>query len=185
MKFHNLNGPSINVNFFLNDGLLTRISLTNTAQQGTTWHVFSSSTSCDLEKAICNWMEAYCLKNHVKAAIPFFLDRISPFLHNVLQQLCRIPFGQSMSYQQLAKSINHPRATRAVGNACGRNPLPLLIPCHRILTACGNLGGFSGGLLVKEKLLLHEGISFAHSSQEPVQKLCSGSYAQKTSKFGF
>jgi O-6-methylguanine DNA methyltransferase len=68
-----------------------------------------------------------------------------------------IPFGKTLSYQEIALSIGNPKACRAVGGACGANPIPLLIPCHRVLAAHKHLGGFSGGLDWKIKLLTREG----------------------------
>lgn len=72
---------------------------------------------------------------------------------NALQQ---VPFGELQTYQALAKKVGRPKAARAVGNAIGRNPLPLIVPCHRVVAASG-LGGFSGGLPVKKYLLSKEG----------------------------
>lgn len=68
-----------------------------------------------------------------------------------------IPFGETVSYQAIALSINNPKACRAVGGACGANPIPVLVPCHRVLAANQRLGGFSGGLDWKIKLLKREG----------------------------
>jgi AraC family transcriptional regulator of adaptative response/methylated-DNA-[protein]-cysteine methyltransferase len=71
--------------------------------------------------------------------------------------IAKIPYGQTVSYSELAERIGFPRAVRAVASACGANPVPLAIPCHRIIAKDGSLGGFSlGGLEVKEKLLAVE-----------------------------
>ena len=80
------------------------------------------------------------------------------FQKKVWEALCRIPYGKSTTYGELAKQIGSPRATRAVGQALKRNPVPILIPCHRILAARGKIGGFAGGLDEKRRLLEHEGI---------------------------
>ena len=69
-----------------------------------------------------------------------------------------ITIGQTKSYAEVANAIGRPKATRAVGQACGANPIPVLIPCHRVLAANHKLGGFSAGLSWKEKLLDIEGI---------------------------
>jgi len=72
---------------------------------------------------------------------------------------CRgIPYGQTRSYGWIAGQIGKPGASRAVGNALGKNPIPIIIPCHRVLAADGGIGGFSGGLDVKRRLLKLEGI---------------------------
>lgn len=78
------------------------------------------------------------------------------FQVRVWQELTRIPFGQTRSYGDIAEQIGHPAAYRAVGNANGKNRLPLLVPCHRVLAAGGKLGGFTGGIGLKKRLLAHE-----------------------------
>ena len=75
------------------------------------------------------------------------------FQKQVWQAISSIPWGQTATYGELAEMINKPRAVRAVGTACGRNPLPLFIPCHRVTAAGGRLGGFSAGLPWKRYLL--------------------------------
>jgi methylated-DNA-[protein]-cysteine S-methyltransferase len=81
----------------------------------------------------------------------------TPFQLRVWQELRRIPRGQAISYKELARRVGNPRATRAVGQANGRNPIPLIIPCHRVIAADGSLGGYSSGLERKRWLLRHEG----------------------------
>ncbi|HEX3684311.1 MAG TPA: methylated-DNA--[protein]-cysteine S-methyltransferase [Bryobacteraceae bacterium] len=82
--------------------------------------------------------------------------RGTPFQLRVWQELRRIPFGATCSYSEIAETIGQPTACRAVGNANGKNRLPLVIPCHRVLAASGKLGGFTGGLGLKRRLLDHE-----------------------------
>ena len=74
----------------------------------------------------------------------------------VLGALQNIPYGQTCTYSDIAKVIHRPRAVRAVGAANGRNPLPIVIPCHRVIGADGSLTGFGGGLPAKQWLLAHE-----------------------------
>jgi methylated-DNA-[protein]-cysteine S-methyltransferase len=81
----------------------------------------------------------------------------TPFQLKVLAALGRIPYGQTCSYSDLAREIGHPKAARAVGAANGRNPLPIIIPCHRVIGSSGDLVGFGGGLPVKRFLLNLEG----------------------------
>ena len=78
------------------------------------------------------------------------------FQHSVWQQLAKIPYGTTASYASLAESISHPRATRAVGTANGKNPICIIIPCHRVIATNGNLAGYSGGISHKKWLLDHE-----------------------------
>jgi methylated-DNA-[protein]-cysteine S-methyltransferase len=80
----------------------------------------------------------------------------TPFQLEVWRRLCDIPFGETMSYGELARLIQRPRASRAVGLANGSNPIPLVIPCHRVIGSNGKLTGYGGGLPIKEKLLALE-----------------------------
>lgn len=71
----------------------------------------------------------------------------------VWRSLTKIPYGQTRSYKDIAKKIGKPKAFRAVGTANGKNPLCIIVPCHRVIAADGSLGGYSGGLKMKTKLL--------------------------------
>ncbi len=79
------------------------------------------------------------------------------FQKRVWQQLTAIPFGETWTYGQLAKRLDNPSACRAVGLANGKNPIAIIVPCHRVIGADGSLTGFGGGLPRKEWLLTHEG----------------------------
>jgi methylated-DNA-[protein]-cysteine S-methyltransferase len=79
------------------------------------------------------------------------------FQRTVWQTLSTIPYGRTISYRDLAERIGRPTATRAVGAANGRNPLPIVLPCHRVIGADGSLTGFGGGLKTKQFLLSLEG----------------------------
>lgn len=81
----------------------------------------------------------------------------TPFQCQVWQMLAQIPFGATWTYAGVAQRIGAPTAVRAVGAANGRNPLPIILPCHRVIGADGSLTGFGGGLPVKQFLLEHEG----------------------------
>lgn len=78
------------------------------------------------------------------------------FQKKAWKELTKIPFGKTISYGQQAQKMGCDRAVRAVGSANGRNPLPLIVPCHRVIQSTGGLGGFSGGLNIKKRLLAHE-----------------------------
>lgn len=84
------------------------------------------------------------------------LSHLAPFQRRVLEEVMRIPRGATLTYGELARRIGNPKAARAVGNALKKNPLPLIIPCHRVVGANG-LGGYTGGLEIKLKLLTFEG----------------------------
>jgi len=77
----------------------------------------------------------------------------SEFQVNVLKALQKIPYGETVSYGEIAKRIGKPKAVRAVGAANGRNPIPIVVPCHRVIGSSGDLTGFGGGLDTKEALL--------------------------------
>lgn len=81
------------------------------------------------------------------------------FQKRIWKTLEGIEAGQTISYSELARKVGSPRAARAVGSACSRNPLPLRIPCHRVVATNGNLGGFTGDLRVKECLLAREAMA--------------------------
>ncbi len=80
------------------------------------------------------------------------------FTQKVLRETARIPFGETRSYMEMAASAGSPRAHRAAGSALGANPIPIVVPCHRVLRSGGGLGGYGGGLEVKESCLRLEGV---------------------------
>ncbi len=82
----------------------------------------------------------------------------TPFQQSVWKAMMKIPAGKALSYAEVAKKIGNPKAVRAVGTACGANPVALLVPCHRIIGSNGGLGGFGGGLPMKRMLLEAEGV---------------------------
>ena len=83
------------------------------------------------------------------------------FQQKVWCEIDKIPRGKVITYGQIAKNIGHPKAARAVANACGANPNPIVVPCHRVIRSDGELGGYSGpgGIKKKKELLENEGIS--------------------------
>ncbi len=80
----------------------------------------------------------------------------TPFQNRVWQELARIPFGVTISYGELARRVGQPTASRAVGSANGKNPISIIVPCHRVIATSGNLTGYGGGLPNKQWLLQHE-----------------------------
>lgn len=88
---------------------------------------------------------------------PLDWDGATGFQKAVWRQMLKIHAGQTKSYGEIAAAIKKPEAVRAVGGACGANPIPVLVPCHRILAANKKIGGFSGGLKWKRRLLAAEG----------------------------
>jgi O-6-methylguanine DNA methyltransferase len=97
------------------------------------------------------------LKKYMKGELQHFDCKLdfkgTPFQKRVWSALAKIPYGRTRSYREIAQEIGHPNAFRAVGNANGRNSIPLIIPCHRVIESNGGLGGFGHGVKVKEQLL--------------------------------
>ena len=87
--------------------------------------------------------------------VPISFDG-TDFQNAVWQKLLEIPYGKVMSYSDLAKAIGKPRAARAIGSACNKNPIAVVVPCHRVVGKNGSLTGYAGGIGIKEKLLAIE-----------------------------
>jgi methylated-DNA-[protein]-cysteine S-methyltransferase len=93
------------------------------------------------------------------------LDRCPAFQRSVLLAEYQIPRGWVSTYQKIAGHLGSPRSARAVGNALARNPFPLIIPCHRAIRSDRSLGGFQGGLRMKQALLEYEGVEISEHGQ--------------------
>ena len=90
--------------------------------------------------------------------MPLDLRGVTAFREAVLRELMQVPYGETTTYRELARAVGIPNAVRAVGGACANNPLPLFIPCHRVLRSDGALGGYRGGTEAKRFLLALESI---------------------------
>jgi O-6-methylguanine DNA methyltransferase len=101
-------------------------------------------------------LRVYLSGKPIRFNTKFDLLEGTAFHQKVWSALQRIPYGQTRSYRSVAQSIGHPQSFRAVGGACGNNPIAVLIPCHRVIGADGKLGGFTGGLPLKRWLLQSE-----------------------------
>jgi methylated-DNA-[protein]-cysteine S-methyltransferase len=159
----NVQGPSVKVQFHIEGHQIKEIYLHKSPKA----FQLEIIGACDkaLRNLILEWMNLYAMKREPGFSLPLDLSTLPPFTARILQALQQIPFGKTTSYQQLAVLSGNPSAARAVGNACGRNPYPLVIPCHRVLRS-GNqgLGGFSQGLPIKIALLEHEKSNFESTS---------------------
>ena len=100
----------------------------------------------------CRQLEEYFAGSRKEFDLPLHLSG-TDFQVLVLKELQQIPYGETTSYGDIAKRIGRPKAMRAVGAANGRNPIPIIIPCHRVIGSSGDLTGFGGGLDTKEALL--------------------------------
>ena len=120
-------------------------------------------------------IKAYFKGDLQQFSLPLDLQETSPFTVRVLKEVSKIPFGSLVNYGELASRIGSPSASRAVGGALGRNPIPIIIPCHRVITKSGHIGGFSAGKLsnglsIKKTLLKYELFRGPHSNDIPVFK---------------
>jgi methylated-DNA-[protein]-cysteine S-methyltransferase len=102
-------------------------------------------------------LDGYFALRRQRFDLPIDWSLVHGFAGGVLRETARIPFGDVRSYGQVAARAGSPRAARAAGNALGSNPIPIVVPCHRVLHADGKLGGYSGGLDRKRFLLALEG----------------------------
>ena len=98
-------------------------------------------------------LDEYFGRRRTRFDLPLDLSLSAGFRQAVQRYLPRIPYGRTESYRQVAEYVGNPRAVRAVGTACATNPLPIVVPCHRVLRADGTLGGYIGGLAAKTALL--------------------------------
>jgi methylated-DNA-[protein]-cysteine S-methyltransferase len=112
-----------------------------------------------LQQQIIAYFEGHDV--NLPCRIPLLLGELSPFCRAVLNTCRDIPFGRTLTYAELAKKLRKPKAARAIGNALALNPLPLIIPCHRVIRSDGEIGGFTayGGAQLKQRLLKLEGES--------------------------
>jgi O-6-methylguanine DNA methyltransferase len=133
-------------------------------------------TRASLKKTVQSWAEkwpktvfAEDQKRIEKQARAFFGSKAderticlvgTAFQQKVWKALLSIPAGKTKNYADVARKIGNPKAVRAVGKALGANPVPFFVPCHRVIASDGTLGGFSGGLPVKKRLLEKEGVCF-------------------------
>ena len=143
---HTYSSPIGNLGLLIEDLNLISISLANPVLKGIEAKKDSKSF-----KYIITQLDEYFFEGRKKFDIAF---KISPtnFRLKVYQEMQKIPYGKSITYSDLAGKVGSPKAFRAVGTACGKNPLPLIIPCHRVKSQSG-LGGFTGGLDIKRFLL--------------------------------
>jgi methylated-DNA-[protein]-cysteine S-methyltransferase len=114
--------------------------------------------SSDESAGVVAQLQRYALGESVDFSVELDPPAATPFLRCVWDATVQIPRGETRSYGWLAASVGLPRAARAVGLAMQRNPLPIIVPCHRVVAWDGKLGGYGGGLDLKRKLLQLEGV---------------------------
>lgn len=107
---------------------------------------------------IDEWVAQYLKGEDPKIILPYLLPSAAPFTLKIWDLISKIPRGEIISYQELADKAGSPRAFRAAGTVCGRNPIPFFIPCHRVLAQNRKIGGYTGGTELKREILAFEGI---------------------------
>ena len=115
---------------------------------------FSAKKNLILEKTV-KQLDEYFFNNRKIFTINYFLETTC-FFKKVIEEVSLIKFGKVKSYKQIARILKNKNAYRAVGNAIARNPLPIIIPCHRVIKSSGELGGYRGGIINKKYLLSFE-----------------------------
>ena len=153
------------------DGALVRVAFDTTAQNfidallGDGWspvgQPMADGTGTTFLDRVALQIDEYFDGRRHGFELPVDLNELNTFQRSVLTACAAIPFGSVASYGDLAATIGHPGAARAVGNALGGNPVAIVIPCHRVIAAGGRIGGFGGGRLaiaVKRRLLAIEGV---------------------------
>lgn len=108
-----------------------------------------------MKKSLMKQFDTYFSRKKASFSLPLDLEGTT-FQKSVWKAISKIPYGQTRTYSEIAKKIGKPRAIRAVGQACGANPVLIVIPCHRVVGA-SSLGGYAGGIQNKKWLLQHEG----------------------------
>jgi O-6-methylguanine DNA methyltransferase len=139
-------------------------------ESGPLWPVNQQQTDPELAARLHQWRQetvtafrAY-FAGETETFDHLTLDLLgTPFQIKVWQTLRRAPFGTITSYQSLAEALGRPRSARAIGGAMRANPLPIIIPCHRVIAANGSLGGYSAGVQYKRLLLSHEQVASGKS----------------------
>lgn len=112
----------------------------------------------DLGKDLCSALERYFEGNKTHFDVWIDYGQATEFVRAVYETLRAIPYGEFLTYKELAKRSGNARAARAVGNALARNPVPIIVPCHRVLKSDGTIGGWSGMPGWKQRLLVLEGL---------------------------
>jgi methylated-DNA-[protein]-cysteine S-methyltransferase len=121
------------------------------------WQRCEDASQVQIFKETKRQLEAYFAGTLQQFDLPLDFSAGTPFQQSVWQALLKIPFGKTTSYGALSNSIGKPLAVRAVGTAIGRNPIGIIVPCHRVVGADGSLTGYAGGLHRKEAFLRLEG----------------------------
>lgn len=143
---------------------VVRVDLPDLSRLETAYHeAFPEVKPSEITRCAARLLQRYFNGERTDfSAVPVDLYGMPPFRQKVLDAIRNLPFGEILSYRQVAELCGSPRAARAVGGALASNPVPVIIPCHRVVASDGRLTGFSapGGVDAKRALLMMEGIEF-------------------------
>ena len=162
--YHIFSGGFLNLALFMRESTLIRIAFINDEKDlKNIFYIIASrykekplkskSEFSDIAKQLKEYINGDRRKFDIKYEIT-----TTPFVTKVLKETEKVPYGQVKTYKEIAELIGNPKSYRAVGNALASNPLPIIIPCHRIVRSNGKLGGFGGRPDLKRKLLSLEGV---------------------------
>jgi methylated-DNA-[protein]-cysteine S-methyltransferase len=115
----------------------------------------------------CRELDEYFAGRRRAFTMPLDLSLTGGFRRRSLEEMFEIPYGETISYTELASRAGNPRAFRAAGHACATNPIPIVLPCHRVVRSDGDLNWYTGGLRYKEQLLGHEGAQLTRRGRRP------------------
>lgn len=150
-------GPSLTLRLHINaEGIESSTLLKGSEEKGLCLQIYNENKNPLLSHQILDWVQNYVERRPSSLVLPLNIDSLPPFTSKVLQYLAAIPFGSTISYGELAQKAGSPKAYRAVGNACNRNPFPLFTPCHRVIASGKKIGGFAMDLNIKKALLSFE-----------------------------
>ena len=146
MHFVSVDSPVGRIGVFEQNGKIVRVSM-----------LFSDSDCklppSPLTQRAAEQLEEYFLGKRKEFDLPVSFEGVTPFRKRVYQELLNIPYGETATYKDLAVALGDPKASRAVGGALNKNPLLIVVPCHRIIGSDGSLTGFAGGIDKKRFLL--------------------------------
>jgi len=144
------------------EGAITRVALSS--DEGFAAREYGQAGTSALLRSAVQQLGEYFAGTRTVFDLPLRAEGTA-FQRQAWQALCAIPYGQTRSYAQQARAVGRPTATRAIGAANGRNPIAIIVPCHRVIGSDGSLTGYAGGQPVKRWLLNHEGVQTAASSE--------------------
>lgn len=121
-----------------------------------------------LTDPVADELRAYFAGDLRMFSTPVDLEGVSDFTRTVLDATTMIPYGETVTYGEIARRIGMPGTAQAVGNALGANPVPIIIPCHRVIRSNGSMGWFTGGPDIKRALLRLEGVDFPEQAALPL-----------------